>query len=92
MARCCGPIPVVQLSEVLKLRKGEAAFTQTATKVLLATAVWKERPCRQPQPHCSCPKSPLCLVLGSVLSGSCWPRALPGLGTPSLIPPIASSP
>lgn len=29
------PVPVEQLSEVLKLRKGEAAFTQIFTKVLL---------------------------------------------------------
>lgn len=35
LARRCLPIPVVQLSEELKLRKGEAAFTQTTIKVLL---------------------------------------------------------
>lgn len=39
------PIPVVQLSDELKLRKGEAAFTQTITKVLLEITLWKERPC-----------------------------------------------
>lgn len=36
---CLPRIPVVQLSEVLKLRKGEAAFTQAATKVPLVTSV-----------------------------------------------------
>lgn len=36
-------IPVVQLSEVLKPRKGEAAFTQAATKVPFVTSVWKEK-------------------------------------------------
>lgn len=35
MARCCLPIPVVQLSDELKLRKGEAAFMQTITEVVL---------------------------------------------------------
>lgn len=39
--RSCLPIPVVQLSEVLKWRKGEAAFTQTITKVLLEIILWK---------------------------------------------------
>lgn len=34
------PIPVVQLSEALKLSKGEAAVTQATTEVL-AIAVWK---------------------------------------------------
>lgn len=38
---CLPRIPVVQLSEVLKLRKGEAAFTQAATKVLFVISVWK---------------------------------------------------
>jgi hypothetical protein len=38
---CLPRIPVVQLSEVLKLRKGEAAFTQAATKVPFVTSVWK---------------------------------------------------
>lgn len=97
LAGCCRPIPVVQLSDVLKPRKGEAAFRQTATKVLLVIAVWKARPCSQPQPQCNCPKFPLSLVLGSVLGGSRWPRAFPGPvppgpGTPSPIPPAASLP
>lgn len=35
------PVPVVQLSEVLKLRKGEPAVTQATTEVLLAITVWK---------------------------------------------------
>lgn len=34
-------IPVVQLSEVLKLRKGEPAFKQAATKVPFVISVWK---------------------------------------------------
>lgn len=38
---CLPRIPVVQLSEVLKLRKGEAAFTQAATKVPFVISVWK---------------------------------------------------
>jgi hypothetical protein len=39
-ARCYLPtIPVVQLSEALKLRKGEAAFTQAATKVPFVNSV-----------------------------------------------------
>lgn len=38
---CLPRIPVVQLSDVLKLRKGEAAFTQAATKVLFVISVWK---------------------------------------------------
>lgn len=35
------PVPVVQPSEVLKLRKGEPAVTQATTEVLLAITVWK---------------------------------------------------
>lgn len=35
------PVPVVQLSEVLKLRKGEPAVTQATTEVLSAITVWK---------------------------------------------------
>lgn len=42
--RLCLRIPVVQLSDELKLRKGEAAFTQTITEVLLEITLWKGRP------------------------------------------------
>lgn len=45
LVRRCVPIPVVQLSDELKLRKGEAAFTQTITEVLLEITLWKGRPC-----------------------------------------------
>lgn len=38
---CLPRIPVVQLSEALKLRKGEATFTQAATEVPFVTSDWK---------------------------------------------------
>lgn len=40
------PVPVVQLSEVLKLRKGEPAVTQATTEVLLAIHSLEGRPNR----------------------------------------------
>lgn len=64
----CRRVPVVQLSDVLKPRNGEPAFTQTATKVLLVIPVWKEKPRAGPQPQGR--GLPLWLVPGSILQGS----------------------
>lgn len=98
LARRCLPIPVVQLSEVLKLRKGEAAFTQATTQEFLVIKLWKERPCGiSPSPaqlpRDAGPASALHshLVWYSVPfsvaptgPGPAWEPSPPGLGTSSL--------
>lgn len=77
------PIPVVQLSEALKLSKGEAAVTQATTEVL-AIAVWKGgRSGSVPGLHLKFTPGAGCCSL--------WPLLAQGLPGPFLSQPGAPS-